>query len=735
MTDRRTFLKLMAAGSGALLIGVDLACASGGGSDAGGTSFEPSAWLRVDGDGSVLIRVGKSEMGQGVRTSLPMVVAEEMDADFDRVRIEQASPGPDFTNLGTGGSYSLMGSWDALRHAGALARVLLVAAAAARWDVPPGSCRTEAGAVIHPPSGRRLSYGELAGEAAGRPVPEEVPLKPRSAYTLIGTPRGRIDAPDIVAGRTRYGLDVRVPGMLYAAVARSPALGGTVASVDEAGARRVPGVRDVVRIDAGVAVVGESTWAALRGRDALRVTWSRGPGGDFDTDAHREALRRAVGSPGVTIRRDGRGRDGFAGAARTVEAEYEYPFEAHAPLEPMNATAHLKADGTCEVWSPSQTPNTVQAAAAKLLGIPKERVAVHVTLIGGGFGRRLNWDFDTEALQLAAALPDTPVQVVWSREDDMRYGHFQAASAHRLRAGLDAAGRVTVWEHREASSMHNTRGADPSKIDTSDPDRVRGSAWSVYDTPYHVPDFEATYRHVPVPVKIGPWRAVFSPPAVFARECFVDEVAGAAGRDPIELRLAMLGAGPGPVPPTYEIEDEVIDRGRLRAVIERVRDASGWDAPVPAGHALGMAANFFHTETHIAYVVEVSLRPEAPEGSLPFRVHRVVCALDCGLLVNPLGARQQVESGVIWSLSNMKTEMTWRDGVPRQATYGDFRVVMLDEAPDRVETHFVDSGRDAPNGLGEPVVCPVAPAVANALYRLTGRRIRRLPVLRADVGL
>ncbi|MDP2480226.1 MAG: molybdopterin-dependent oxidoreductase [Candidatus Palauibacterales bacterium] len=732
MTDRRTFVKLMAASSGALLIGIDLSCAPG---DGPGASFEPSAWLRLDGDGSVLVRVGKSEMGQGVRTSLPMIVAEEMDADFGRVRIAQASPGPDFQNLGTGGSFSLMGSWKALRHAGALARTLLVAAAAARWDVPPESCRTEAGVVIHEASGRRLSYGELAESAARQPVPEQVSLKPRSAYTLIGTPRRRIDAPDMVAGDARYGLDVRVPEMLYAAVARSPALGGTVASFDDAAARRVPGVREVVRIGSGLAVVAEHTWAALRGRDALRVDWASGPGADFDTDAHRAALRSAVRTPGVTIRRDGRGRAGFARAARTLEAAYDYPFEAHAPMEPMNATAHVRADGTCEVWTPSQTPNTVQAAAAKLLGIPRESVTVHVTLIGGGFGRRLNWDFDTEALQVAAALPGTPVQVVWSREDDMRHGHFQAGSAHWLRAGLDAAGRVTAWEHREASSMHNTRGADPSRIDTSDPDRVRDSAWGVYDTPYHVPDFEATYRHVPVPVNIGPWRAVFSPPAVFARECFLDEVAEAARRDPIELRLEMLGAGPRAVPARYEIEDEVIDRGRLRAVIERVRDASGWDTPVPAGHALGMAANFFHTETHIAYVVEVSLRPEAADGDLPFRVHRVVCALDCGLLVNPLGARQQVESGVIWSLSNMKSEMTWRGGIPRQATYGDFRVVTLDEAPDRVETHFVDAGRDDPNGIGEPVVCPLAPAVANALFRLTGRRIRGLPVRRADVGL
>lgn len=731
MTDRREFLKLMATGTGALVIGIDLPWALA----APDRPFQPSAWLRVDEDGSILIRVGKSEMGQGVRTSLPMILAEEMDADPDRVRIEQASPGPDFRNLGTGGSSSTMGSWRALRHAGAVARTLLVSAAAARWGVAASECRTAAGWVVHGRSGRRLAHGSLATDASALSIPEEVTLKPTSAYRLVGTPRRRIDGPDIATGRGRYGIDVRAPGMLYAAVARSPALGGAVASFDDSATRRVSGVRHVVQIDSGVAVVADHSWAALKGRDALDVRWSSGPGHDFDTDAHRAALREAVGAPGVTIRRDGEGRAAFAAAGKTLEADYDYPFAAHAPVEPMNATAHVKADGTCEIWTPSQTPNTVQILASRMLGIPPESVTVHITLLGGGFGRRLNWDYDTEAIQLAKALPGTPVHLLWSREDDTRHGHFQAASAHHLRAGLDAEGHVTVWEHREACSMHNTRGADPTKIDTSDPDQVRGSAWGVYDTPYHVPHFEATYRHVPIPVKIGPWRAVFSPPAVFARECFLDETAEAAGRDPIELRLEMLGAGRWPVPPRYEIEGEVIDRSRLRRVIDRVREASGWGAPVPEGHALGMAANFYHTETHIAYVVEVSLRPEAADPELPFHVHRVVCALDCGLVVNPLGARQQVESGIIWSLSNMKNEITWRAGVAQQSNYTDFPVVMLGESPDLVETHFVDSGRDDPNGLGEPVVCPLAPAVANALYRLTGRRVRRLPVRKADLRL
>jgi len=730
VTSRRDFVKLLATGTGALVLGIDLSCSPETGP---GKPFSSSAWLRVDPDGSVRVRVGRSEMGQGVRTVLPMLVAEELDADPDRVRIEQAMPGPDFQDLGTGGSSSLMESWEPLRRAGATARAMLVAAAAARWGVPAAECRTETGRVLHDRSGRGAGFGELAAAASGLAVPADVPLKPRSAFRLIGTDRPRVDGPDIVYGRARYGLDVRVPNMVYAVVARGPALGDTVASFDASASRRVPGVRDVLQIASGVAVVADHTWAALRGREELEVSWTRGAGGDFDTDAHRIALRHAVGSPGVTIRRDGGGSAALSGAARLVEARYDYPFEAHAALEPMNSTAHVRADGTCEIWTPTQAPNTVQRAAAKMLGVEPEAVTVHVTLLGGGFGRRLNWDFDTEALELARALRGTPVQVVWSREDDLRHGHFQAASAHYLRAGLDAAGGVVAWEHREACSMHNTRGADPSRIDTSDPDRVRGSAWGVYDQPYHASGFEATYRHVPIPVSIGPWRAVFSPPAVFARECFLDEVAGAAGRDPIELRLDLLGGGKGKVPARYEIEGETIERPRLRAVLERVREASGWGGPVADGRALGVAANFFHTGTYIAYVVEVSLRHGAGEGDLPFRVHRVVCALDCGLLVHPRGARQQVESGITWSLSNMKSHVTWKGGIAGQSNYDDFRVVTMDEAPGRIEVHFVDPGRERPNGLGEPVVCPLAPAVANALHRLTGRRIRRLPVEAADL--
>jgi len=491
-------------------------------------------------------------------------------------------------------------------------------------------------------------------------------------------------------------------------------------------------VLDIVRIPTGVAVVAEHTWAAIKGRDALRIEWEPGPNTSFDTDRHAQALEQATAEPGVTIRRDRAGRDAFVAAIRRMEAVYHYPFAAHASVEPVNCTALVEGN-RCEVWTPSQAPDAAYQIGAQLLGIPRENVTVHVTLLGGGFGRRLNWDFDLEAIRIAAAQRGTPIHLVWTREDDIRHGHFQAASAHRLRAGIDADGRIIAWEHRKASTPHNARGV-PTDAEKLDPDTVRGWAWGVYDTPYAFPAFEATYSAVDAPVPIGPWRAVFSPPSMFARECFLDEVAESLGRDPLSLRLELLDTSSPDIAPTFTIDREIVDRRRMRAVLERVGDAAGWGRSVPPGHALGIAGNVFHTGTYVAYVVEVSLLPDAGPARLPFRVHRVTGAIDCGLVINPNTVRQQVESGVIWSLSNMKAEMTWRRGVAQQENYTDFPVVTMDETPPVIEAHFVGTEADRPYGVGEPVVCPLAPAVANALSRLVGRRIRRLPVRAADLA-
>ncbi|HVR43721.1 MAG TPA: molybdopterin cofactor-binding domain-containing protein [Thermoanaerobaculia bacterium] len=727
MTTRRSFLKVVAASGGALALGIRIA-----GAEEPGTPFVPNAWLRVDPDGSVLIRVGKTEMGQGVRTSLPMIVAEELDADFAKVRIEQASPGPDFRSLGTGGSGSIMRLWTPLREAGAAARAMLIAAAAARWEVSPAACEAREGVVIHPGSNRRLTYGELAADAAKQPVPEKVALKDPKAFRLLGTSQKRLDGVDIVTGRAQYGLDVRVPGMLYAVVARPPQLGAKADSFDATEAKKVAGVRHVVEISRGIAVVADDTWAAMRGRDALSIEWGESPFAAFDGDEHLKALEAATAAPGITIRKDGAGREAMQGVSRKIESVYLYPFAAHAPVEPVNCTA-LLADGRCTVWSPTQTPNAVQAAAARLCGIPAEAVKVNVMLLGGGFGRRLGVDFDREAIEVANRIEGTPIQLVWSRDDDMKHGYFQAASAHRMIAGLDENGRLVAWEHRKVSSPHNARGV-PTEEDKKNPDTVRRWAWGVYDSPYAIPAAEMTYVPIDSPVPIGPWRSVFSPPSVFARECFLDEVAQQTRRDPLELRLALLGADDPSIENRYEIAGGGLDRARMRGVLELAAEKAGWGGRPAAGRSVGLAGNVFHTETYIAYVVEVSLRKSPRAGQLPFVVHRVVCAIDCGVAVNPNGIAQQVESGVIWSLSNMKGEITVREGRIQEGFYSDFPVVMIDETPGSIETHIVESDDPRPHGIGEPVVCPLAPAVANALSRLTGSRIRRLPVRASDLS-
>lgn len=717
---RREFLEILGITGGALVFGVRILDAE----ETAASPFAPNAWVTMHPDGRVHVKVGKVEMGQGVRTALPMILAEELDADLEAITIETASPGPDFRSLGTGGSGSIMRTWDPLRKAGAAARAMLVGAAAAKWNVPADSLTTRAGFVIHDATKRRAAYGTLLAEAAKQQVPADPPLKKRDAYRILGTAQRRIDGPDIVTGKAKFGLDVRVPNMRYAVVARSPQLGGKVSSFDATAAKKIAGVRDVFEIPTGVAVVADHTWAAMQGRDALTIEWADSPHASFDSDAHRTALEKAIEKPALTIRKDAAGLAGFDAVARVVEATYSYPFQAHASLEPVNCTALVTKD-SCTIWSPTQTPNGVHQLAAALLKIPESSVTVHVMLLGGGFGRRLGVDFDREALEIARRVEGTPVQLLWTRDDDIKHGYFQAASAHRLRAGLDAEGTVVAWEHRKASTPHNARRV-PTADDKINPETVRGWAWGVYDSPYFVRDAEMSYAVMDSPVPIGPWRSVFSPPSVFARECFVDELAQQTGRDPLAMRYALLG-GPG----TFTIAGENIDRARMRGVLELAAKKSGWKTD--AATLRGVAGNVFHTETYIAYVVDVTPRPDAPPDRLPFRVDRVVCALDCGVVVNPLGVAQQVESGILWSLSNMKSEITVRNGAVQEGFYTDYPVAMIDETPPVIEVHLVDSPDERPHGLGEPVVCPLAPAVANALSRQLGRRIRRLPV-RAEDG-
>jgi len=726
VSTRREFLQVVALAGGGFALGIRL-----GADDAvpAATPFRPNAWVRVEPDGRIVVVVGKSEMGQGPRTSLPMLVAEELEVGLDQIELEQASPSPEYDDLGTGGSSSITDGWDPLRRAGAAARTMLIAAAATRWQVAPENCRAERGRVVEVGGERSLSYGELAADAARQPAPAEPALKPRSAYRLIGTAPPRTDGPDLVTGRARYGLDVRLPGMLFAVVARPPVLGGSVESFDAAETLATPGVTACFRIPSGIAVAATSTWAALRGRDALRVKWIDGEHADFSSRAHVQQLTKLSEQPGITTRKEGRGRAALAGAAQRHEALYLYPFEAHASVEPVNSTCWIH-DGQCEVWSPTQLPMAAQVIGARLLGIPPDKVTVHVTLLGGGFGRRLGWDFDVEAIEVARQL-DAPVQLVWTRQDDHVHGYFQSATAERLAAGFDHDGKIVAWEHRKVATPHNARGK-PTPVQLANAEFLAGSSWGVTDSPYLAPHLETSYAVADCPVPIGPWRAVFAPSSVFARECFVDELAEMQGVDPIAMRRRLVGDGEPDVPPVQNPGGRRVDRRRLLRVLDRVAEKIGWTTPPRPGVARGIACDVFHTETYVAYAVEVSRTP-GRLAELPFRIERVVGAVDCGVVIHRDGVVQQVESGVIWSLSNLKTEITFENGRAQQENFDSFQVLRIGDLPE-IEVHIVDSDDERPHGLGEPPVSPLAPAVVNALSRLLGKRFRKLPIVAADLA-
>jgi isoquinoline 1-oxidoreductase beta subunit len=709
-TTRRDFLKLTAAGGSALVLGFHAFAEN----DA---RFTPNVWLRIDRDGTVTVTAPKVEMGQGVRTSLPMILAEELDADWERIRVVQGIAGSKL-RLGTGGSYSVRGLWKPLRNAGAAAREMLIAAAAARLAVDAASLRTEKGYVIDT-TGRRLSYGELASAAAKLPVPSAPKLRER--FHIIGKRTKRVDGKAIVGGKAEYGLDVRLPGMLYASIERPPAIGGSVKHFDAAKAKQVPGVVSVVKVSRGVAVIARDSWAALQGRKALEIELDPGPHGDWSSEAYTASLIEAAAKEGIRTRSAGDSAAVLASAVKIIEADYVYPFYAHAPVEPMNTVAWVRG-GACELWSPTQAPNDVQERCAQLLGIAPDKVTVHTTLVGGGFGRRLGWDYAVDAVEVARTV-DRPVQVFWTRTDDMRHGYFQAPSVHRLKAVLDERGTPLLWHHKKVSTYHNARRAvTPEQI--QDPEYNRDSSWGVYDVPYAIGAIETAYVYVPTHVPVGPWRAVFAPSSVFARETFFDEVTVAAGRDPLALRLELLSIAPEIV----EVADLQISRPRLRRVLEIAAAKGKWGEPLPEGRGRGIACNVYDGVTHVAYVVDVTVK----DGDI--RVDKVVCAIDCGLVVNPSGVEQQVEGGVIWGLSSaLKGAITIRNGIVEQSSYRDFDVLRLDETP-VIETHIIGADGPEPYGVGEPTVAPIVPALVNAIYAATGRRLRQLPLHRVTAS-
>jgi isoquinoline 1-oxidoreductase beta subunit len=703
--SRREFLTVSATIAGGLVIGVGVGTAAENSlavsSDA---AFAPNAFVRIAPNGGVTLMFGPVEMGQGTYTSLSMLIAEELEVDMKNVRVEHAPPddklyaNPALGFQATGNSTAIRTSYEPLRRAGATARALLVQAAAQRWMVDLDSCRAERGEVVHTPSGRRLNYGALASEAARLPVPAKVELKARTEFKLIGTPAKRLDTPAKVNGTAKYGIDVQVPGMKIATLAQSPVVGGRLRSVDDAKARSVRGVRQIVRLDDCVAVVADHVGAARKGMAALVIEWDDGPNANITTEDVVASMRQASQQKGATARSEGDNAKAMAEAATRLEAVYEVPFLIHAAMEPLNCTVHVQKD-RCEVWVGSQVLTRAQAAAAAVTGLPVERVTVHNQLLGGGFGRRLEIDSVTRAVQIAQHV-DSPVKVVWTREEDVQHDMYRPYFYDRLSAGLDAAGRPVAWSHRITGSSILKRWLPPGYQNGFDPETIDGAV----KPPYALPNVLIEYVNHEPPIPTAFWRGVGPTHNIFMVESFLDELAFAANADPLAYRVALLDKNP-----------------RARGVLELAAQKGDWGRPMAKGQGRGLSLQFAFG-TYLAQVAEVEV---AKDGGVS--VKRIVCAVDAGIIVNPDTVRAQIQSAVIFGISAaLYGKATLKNGRIEQSNFHDVRVVRLNEAPS-IEIHIVPS-LEAPGGIGESGTPALAPAVTNAIFAATGKRLRKLPI-------
>ena len=737
--SRRTFLATGTGTGAALVLGFhvgEIQAASGAQADAG-AEVSPNAWLRISSDDQIVVLVEIPEMGQGPRTVDAMMVAEELEADWSKIRVEQAPVIPRlYKNLVTGGSGGTPAAWDYLRKVGAQAREMLIAAAAQRWDVPKSECKAKSSTVIHLPSGRRASYGELAGAAMRLPVPRaaDVSLKGPRDFRLIGTPVPRVDIPGKVDGTAKFGIDVRVPGMLFAVIARCPYFGGKLQSFDASAARAMAGVRAIFavpqmsqfdprlginpNIAGGVAVIAESTWAAIQTRKALKIVWDKGAHADESSEnIHRRAVAGSSATPTVVVVSHGDADKALQASARKVEATYELPFQAHATLEPMNTTVHVRPDGI-EVWSPTQTGDIVQSEIAALSGLPADKVTVHMMLCGGSFGRRYQWDYPAEAWMVAKQV-DVPVQLLWTREDDIQRDFYRPYSYHRLSGALDADGTIAAWSHRIVSTPIRPIFDSPEQLKS--PKHVASQELSGADIiPYMPANLRLDFFPIESPVPRAWWRSVAESSNAFAVECFIDELAHLAGRDPVEFRMALVPADRKLSSPR-RADSTPLDTRRFRNTLQVAAKESGWGTPMPPRHGRGVACHFSF-DSYIAHVAEVSVDQD---GNV--RVHRIVSAVDCGLAVNPDGVRAMTEGGINFALTQILSgEITIKDAAAEQSNFDGYRVLRMNEAPE-VEVHILP-GEGEPGGMGETAVPPLAPAIANAIFAATGKRIRRLPV-------
>jgi isoquinoline 1-oxidoreductase beta subunit len=706
--SRRRFLSVGAALGGGLLIGFT-AGPSIGTAEAAKTvatePFTPNAFIRIDPNDQVTLIMPYVEMGQGTYTSIPMLIAEELEVDLKQVRLEHAPPNeklyanPLLGVQATGNSNAIRGSWQPLRQAGATARTMLVAAAAKRWNVDPASCRAQSGVVLHAPSGRKIKYGDLAADAARMPIPESVALKRPADFKLIGTPAKRLDTPAKVNGTAVYGIDARPPGVKIATLAQSPVFGGRVKSVDDAAAKAVKGVRQIVRLDDAVAVVADHMGAAKKGLAALVIEWDDGPQAKLNTNDIAAELEKATLNSGPVAQNIGDADKALTAAVTKVEAIYQVPFLAHATMEPMNCTVHVRKDG-CEIWVGNQALARAQATAAKTTGLPLDKVVVHNHLIGGGFGRRLEWDGVTRAVQIAMQV-EGPVKVVWTREEDIQHDMYRPMFFDRISAGLDDKGMPVAWSHRFAGSSIIARWLPPAFKNGLDPDTTEGAI----DLVYGLPNLHVEYLRVEPPgIPTAFWRSVGPSHNVFVTESFIDELAAAAKQDPVAYRRALLDKAP-----------------RAKAVLELAAAKAGWGQPVPERVGRGVSLQFVFA-TYMAQVAEVEV---SKDGAV--RVRRVVCAVDCGTVVNPDTVRAQIQSAIIFGISAaLRGEITLKDGRVEQSNFHDYQVLRMNEAP-AVEVYIVNSA-DPPGGMGEAGTSAIVPAVTNAIFAATGTRVRKLPV-------
>jgi len=732
--SRRTFLEALGLGGTGLVLGLTMAPRVSAAAAANDT-FSPNVYLSIDQSGLVTIVSHRTEMGQGIRTSTTMVVADELEADWARIRVVQADGDKKYGSQDTDGSHSIRDFLQPLREAGATARTMLEQAAATSWGVAVSEVHARNHEVVHEKSGRALGYGALAQAAAALPVPAaaSLTLKPKAQFRYVGKPVPIVDGDDIVQGKAVYGFDATLPGMKYAVVARPPVYGGKVSSFDQSAALKVAGVERIVQLAGtpppsgfqplgGVAVVASNTWAAIKGREALKITWEHGANASYDSEAYAKALIETSKMPGVVVRKEGDVDQALKTAAKVVSADYYAPHLAHTPMEPPAALAHVTDKG-CEVWTCTQNPQGARDEVAKALKLPPEQVAVHVTLVGGGFGRKSKPDYCVEAALLSKEV-GAPVRVMWTREDEVRHGYYHTVTAQHMEGALDANGKVTGWLARSVfPSIGSTFAPNVEHPDAGE------LGLGFLDVPYAIPNLRCESGAATAHVRIGWFRSVSNIPHAFAVCTFVDELAAAARRDPREFLLDLVGDPRHIVPSTTEkyanygapLEAYPLDTARIRKVIELAADRAGWGATLPKGHGLGIAAHRSFL-TYVCTVVEVEV---ANDGRIS--IPRVITAIDCGTIVHPDRVRSQLEGAAVMGISTaVHGRLTFKQGQAEQSNFDTIELARMPDAPKQIETILVDS--DAPPaGVGEPGLPVFAPALGNAIFAATGRRLRTLP--------